>query len=159
ARLAARFARMLEATASEPGRRLDAVDLLAPAERHEILVEWSGAAAHDTDDRDAVHLLSLIAAQVAQAPDIVAIVMGEQHVTYETLWRRSRRLAAVLTAKGVRPEMRVAIGLERSIDAVVAMLGVLHAGACYVPLDLNAPAKRLAFVLESAQCVAMLTRE
>jgi aspartate racemase len=86
------------------------------------------------------------------------VVYEEQHLTYRALNARANQLAHTLQALGVGPEQRVGIGLERSAELVVGLLGVLKAGGAYVPLDPTYPPERLAFMLEDAQAQVLLTQ-
>lgn len=88
-----------------------------------------------------------VAEIAARHPDRIAVREGERELDYATLVRRASDLAAGLHARGVRPGDRVAIHLDKSTDAVVAILGVLMAGACYVPIDVRSPARRVATIL------------
>jgi amino acid adenylation domain-containing protein len=98
-----------------------------------------------------VTLAELWARQVAATPEAVAVVAGTERVTYAELDRRAGALAGRLHARGVRPESLVGIWLERSVDQVVALLGVLKAGGAYVPLDPAYPAERLRYMVEDSR--------
>src|SRR5262249_1627397 len=93
---------------------------------------------------------------VERTPEAVAVIYGEQEISYEELNQRANQLAHHLVSLGVGPEVRVGILLERSVEMVVAVLGVLKAGGAYVPMDLKAPAERVAFMLEDAQVPLLL---
>ncbi|HEX3156479.1 MAG TPA: amino acid adenylation domain-containing protein, partial [Candidatus Angelobacter sp.] len=97
--------------------------------------------------------------QAERMPEQVAVIDGEQQLTYGELNRRSNRLVYRLRALGVRPDDRVAICMERSLEMVVALLGVLKAGAAYVPLDPGYPAERLEYMLEDTQATVLLTQQ
>ncbi len=95
-------------------------------------------------------LPELFAGQVARTPDVVAVVCGADSLSYSELGTRVDRLARVLVARGVGPEQRVALMLPRGVDLVVALLGVMRAGAAYVPVDPEYPDERIAYILEDA---------
>jgi amino acid adenylation domain-containing protein len=157
ARLAAQFTTLLDAWIDAPGRRLSEVSLLAPAERHQLLVEWNGEAAPATG---AVCLHRRFEAAVDRAPEGVALSFpGEpaERLTYGELDGRANRLARHLRTAGVRPGDRVALALERSPEMVVALLAVLKAGGAYVPLDPASPADRLAFILADSGASLLVT--
>ena len=107
-------------------------------------MERDGAAAA----RDAA---GLFAAQAARTPDAVAVVFGEEALSYGDLERRANRLAHHLQSLGVGPEVVVGLCVERSLEMVVGLLGILKAGGAYLPLDPDYPAERLAFMLEDAR--------
>ncbi len=108
-----------------------------------------------TNERDLV--TQLFAAQVARAGDGVAVVCGDERLSYRELRRRARHLARLLRSSGVGPEVRVAIALERSVEMVVAVLAVLEAGGAYVPLDPAHPPRRRTFILEDSRTRLLLT--
>src|SRR5205807_8306704 len=106
----------------------------------------------------------LFAAQVARTPDAPAVVSGAETITYRELDLRSNRLAHHLRSLGVQPEVVVGLCLDRSADMLVALLGILKAGGIYLPLDPDYPRERLAFMLDDARalllvsCTALLDR-
>ena len=97
--------------------------------------------------------------QADRQPAAVAVNLAAQSLTYRDLNERANQLAHRLQKLGVGPEVPVALYLERSLDMVVAILGVLKAGGCYVPMDLAYPRERLAFMLEDAAAPVLLTQE
>ncbi|WP_406499535.1 non-ribosomal peptide synthase/polyketide synthase [Streptomyces sp. NBC_00846] len=142
--LFARWTRLLAAVAAAPDRPIGGVDLLSDEERRELLpAAESGTAA--------TSLPEMLAAQVAAMPDAVALVCGDVELTYGQLNVRANRLAHALIARGVGPERIVAVALPRSPESVVAVLGVLKAGAAYLPVDLSYPRSRIAFMLDDAR--------
>jgi non-ribosomal peptide synthetase component F len=96
--------------------------------------------------------------QVRRSPDAIALVAEGEQITYGELQRRAELLAAHLRERGVGRGSRAGIFLEHSIETVVAILGVLRAGAAYVPLDIEHPRSRLAFIIEDAQLETVLTQ-
>lgn len=101
----------------------------------------------------------LFEAQVRQTPDAVAVVFAQQQLTYQQLNCRANQVAHYLRQLGVKPEVRVGICVDRSIEMVVGILGILKAGGAYVPLDPAYPQERLAFMLEDAQIPVLLTQQ
>jgi amino acid adenylation domain-containing protein len=155
-RMAGHFSTLLAAIAGDPDRRLSELPLLASAERHQIAAEWTdtaGAAAW----RDRVH--ELFEKQAARTPDALAVVHGEERVSYRDLNARANRLARVLVRAGLRAEARVGIYLPRSVDMVAALLAVWKAGAAYVPMDPAYPEERLAFMLADSGAEALVAGE
>src|SRR5262249_34922397 len=105
---------------------------------------------------DALCIHELFEVEAARTPDAVAVVSGEERVTYAQLNARANRLARHLRGLGVGREARVALCLERSAEMVVGLLATLKAGGAYVPLDPQHPAKRLAEMLADCGAVAVL---
>ena len=99
----------------------------------------------------------MFAAQVARTPAAVAISCGERSWTYREVEEAANRLAHLLVAQGVGPGQCVALLLERSVEAIVAMLAVLKAGAAYLPIDPGLPAARIGFMLDDAAPIAAIT--
>ncbi|HEV2735383.1 MAG TPA: amino acid adenylation domain-containing protein, partial [Longimicrobiaceae bacterium] len=142
-RMAAHLHAVLEGMAAEPERRVSELALMSAEERRQVLHEWndtarpfSGAGIH-----------RLFAAQAARTPDATALVADGRVLTFAELDRAANRVAGALVRCGARPETRVALLLEPSPEAVAALIGVMKAGAAYVPLDPAAPADRLAYLL------------
>jgi amino acid adenylation domain-containing protein/non-ribosomal peptide synthase protein (TIGR01720 family) len=162
------YRRALAALAADPAAPHDAGLLLSAAERHQALVEWNGgqpAASWGAAARPgtasgpppaAASLHERFAAVAARHPRAVAVVAGAERLTYGQLDRLSDRLADRLRAAGVGPEVRVALGLERSTATVVAILGVLKAGGAYVPLDPAYPEARRDFMLRDSGARVMV---
>ncbi|MEW5927747.1 MAG: non-ribosomal peptide synthase/polyketide synthase [Gemmatimonadota bacterium] len=156
ARLLDRFGHLLEEVAAHPERRLSAVPLLRGAERARVLEEWN---ATEAAYRRGLCVHELFAGQAARTPDAVALASGEESLTYAELERAANRVAHALAARGVGPDVRVGICLERGVPAIVAILGVLKAGGAYVPLDPAHPEERLRGLLRDAGARVLLTRE
>src|SRR4030095_9032047 len=116
--------------------------LLSDAER-QTLADWSATDAAYPQDAT---IAALFEAQAALAPDVVAIIAGEEQLTYGDLNRRANRLAHHLVTLGVGEETAVGVFMPRTIDMVVALLGVLKCGAVYVPLDPDYPTQPLALL-------------
>ncbi|WP_437759618.1 non-ribosomal peptide synthase/polyketide synthase [Sorangium sp. So ce1389] len=153
--MAGYYLRALEAMVREPRAAPLAVSLLAPEERARLLEAWNATAArHDGP----ATVGELFAAQAARSPDAAAVVIEGAALTYGELDRRSAALARHLVARGVGPETRVAVCMERSLELVVALLGVTRAGGAYVPIDPGYPAERQAFVLADAGARVLLTQ-
>ncbi|MFF1789686.1 non-ribosomal peptide synthase/polyketide synthase [Kitasatospora sp. NPDC058243] len=142
--LVARWTRLLAAVAAAPDQPIGGIELLSAEERRELLPAVEGGAA-------GVSLPELFAAQVAVVPDEVALVCGDAELTYRELNSRANRFAHALVARGVGPEQVVAVALPRSVESVVAVLGVLKAGAAYLPVDPAYPRARIDFMLADAR--------
>ncbi|MEV0041783.1 amino acid adenylation domain-containing protein, partial [Streptomyces sp. NPDC050804] len=151
AALVRRWTLLLEAVTADPELPIGGIDLLGAEERHRLL-ERDNATARDVG---AVPLPQAFVARVAAAPDAIALVCGEVELTYRQLDARANRFARALIAGGVGPEQVVAVSLPRSVEWVVAVLGVLKAGAAYLPVDPAYPRSRIAFMLDDA-CPAVV---
>ncbi|WP_413754280.1 non-ribosomal peptide synthase/polyketide synthase [Streptomyces sp. R-74717] len=142
--LFARWTKLLAAVAAAPDRPIGGIDLLSDDERRELLPAAEGGSA-------TMSLPEMLAAQVEATPDAIALVRGETELTYGQLNARANRFAHALIARGVGPEQIVAVALPRSLESVVAVLGVLKAGAAYLPVDPSYPQSRIAFMLDDAR--------
>ena len=151
-RLAHHLRVLLAALAAAPDRPLGTLDLVDDAERARVLTEWQRG------DLPGPHppFTEVFAAQAARTPDATAVVCGGDRRTFAQVDAEANRLARWLTAHGAGPERLVALRLPRSADLVVAMLGVLKAGAAYVPVDPGLPADRIEFLLADTQPAVVL---
>ena len=151
--IATRLVRLLEAAGADPQQPIGRLELLAFEERRQILIDWNDTACevpHTT-------LPSLFEAQVRRSPEATALVSEESTLTYAELNREANRLAHLLIGQGIGPEDLVALALPRSSEMVVCLLAILKSGAAYLPLDPDHPAERLAYMLQDAQPVCVLT--
>ena len=128
---------------------------IMPADELHDLLYGRNDTALDYDRAVCVH--QLIERQVDQTPDAVAVVYGKSALTYRQLDGEANKLAHALIARGVGPDSLVGIHLGRSVEMVVAVLGVHKAGGAYVPLDPDFPAERIAYMVEDSQAVAVIT--
>ncbi|MFD5799698.1 AMP-binding protein, partial [Streptomyces diastatochromogenes] len=131
---------------------LSAVRVLDEAATQQVLAEWNDTAAEVAP----LTVPELFAAQVARTPDAVAVVAGGTELSYAELDARANRLARYLIGRGVRPESVVGVCLERGVELLVAVLGVLKAGGAYMTIDPEYPAQRVAYMLEDAKPRALL---
>ncbi len=158
-RLLGHLRTLLEGVLENRETRLSELPWLTAAERRQ-LVAWSDTA---RDYGPAITLHALIKEQVERTPEAVAVVFEGEVMTYRELHHRAGALARRLRRLGVGPESLVAVAAERSLELVVALLGVLEAGAAYVPIDPSYPAERLAYMLDDSQAAAarpvVLTQE
>ncbi|MCI3928681.1 non-ribosomal peptide synthetase [Streptomyces sp. AN091965] len=151
--LAARFTRVLRQLAVDPGARLSSVDPLVPGERERLLRAFNDTEVSTPD----LTVPALFEQRVAAAPDAVAVVCGATSLTYRELDARADRIARELVRRGVGPDALVAVALPRSAELVVALLGVVKAGAGYVPVDPGHASARLGLVLADAAPRLVLT--
>ena len=155
-RMAGHFRMLLESIAADQNRPISSLPLLTDLERHQLLDEWNDTAADYPKDK-CIH--RLFEEQVERTPDAIAVEFEESRITYRDLNQRANQLAHYLMVLGIGPEKLVGICIERSLEMVVGLLGILKAGAAYVPLDPAYPKERLEFMLHDAQVSAVLTQE
>lgn len=147
---------LLVGMAANPQQRLQDLPLLTKTERHLCLVTWNNT---QTEYPLNLCLHQLIEAQVEKTPDAVAIVFAEQQLTYQQLNSRANQLAHYLQKLGVKPEVKVGICIERSLEMIVGLLGILKAGGAYVPIDPDYPPQRQGFIVQDCQISLLLTQE
>ncbi len=151
ARLAGQYERLLAAALAAPATPLRELPLLSPAERHQVLLDWNDTASRALAERaETRRLHELIAEQAARTPGAVAVVDEAEALDYRELLGRAGALAARLRSRGVGPGSRVGVAAERSVGMVAGLLGVLLAGAAYVPLDPDYPRQLLGYLLEDS---------
>ena len=155
--IAARLVRVLEQVAADPQARVSQVEIVDAAERRRLLVEWNDSAVPGPGGTRPQTLAALFTAQADRVPDAVAVVCGDEVWSYRGLDERSSRLARYLIDAGAGPEAVVAVAVERSALMVAAVLGVLKAGAAYLPVDPGYPAARIEFMLADARPVSVVT--
>ena len=153
--LAERLEQVLVAMTADPARRLSLVDLL-DAGQHARLDGWGNRAVL-TQPATGVSIPVLFAAQVARAPEAVALTFQGQSKTYREVAEATNRLAHLLASHGVGPGECVALMFSRSIDAIVAILAVLKTGAAYLPIDPAHPRARVEFMVKDAAPIAAIT--
>lgn len=154
-RFASHFHHLLASAVADPARRLSEIPFLTTAELQQLLLTWNVT---QTPYRFTCCLHQLFEAQVERDPTRVAVIAQDESLSYQDLNQRADRLAAYLQHIGVRPETRVGICVERSLDFVIAILGTLKAGGVYVPLDPAYPGERLDFMLADSQAQVLLTQ-
>ncbi len=154
ARMLGHLDNILATLSADLGLPLQSVPLLGAAERHQVLCEWNGSAEAEPGGRC---LHEVFAEQAARRPGAEAVVCGEDRLTYGELDRRANRLARHLRRLGVGPEVPVAVCLDRSVEMVIAILGVLKAGGAYVPFDPAYPRERLALMLKDSRAPVAVT--
>ncbi|HJT30041.1 MAG TPA: amino acid adenylation domain-containing protein, partial [Pyrinomonadaceae bacterium] len=156
ARMAAHFKTTLAKLINDPSLPVSQLPLLSAAEQQQLLVDWNATTAPFFDEA-CIH--ELIEQQTRRTPGAVALVFEGEQLTYSELDEKANQLARYLRARGVGAETRVGVLLERSIQLVVALLGVLKAGGAYVPLDSEYPGERLSFMAEDASLALVITGE
>ncbi|MDZ8263386.1 non-ribosomal peptide synthetase [Nostoc sp. ChiQUE01b] len=155
-RLGENFQTLLAGIVANPDQKVADLPLLTSGERQQLLVEWNQTQV-DYPQQTCIH--QLFEAQVKRVPDSVAAIFADQQITYRQLNARANQLARHLQALGVGPDVLVGICLERSLDAIVALLGILKAGGAYIPLDPAYPQQRLSLMVSDSQLSVLLTQQ
>ena len=154
-RMLEHFRILLEGVVRKPETRIGALRILPTDERERLLVDWNQTAAEF--DTKCIH--ELFEEQVERTPEEIAVVAETGQLTYKELNRRANQLAHYLRQRGVGPEVLVGVCVERSLEMVVGLLGIMKAGGAYVPLDPAYPAERLRFMLEDSSASLLLTQQ
>jgi amino acid adenylation domain-containing protein len=155
-RLIGHFQTLLEGIVANPDQSIATLPLLTEAERQKFLLEWNRTQIEYPKNSG---IQKLFEAQVERTPDALAVICGEERLSYQELNRRANQLAHHLQAFGVGPEVFVGIFVERSLAMVVGLMGILKAGGAYVPLDPMYPRERLAYMLADARTPILLTQQ
>ena len=153
--MARHYINLIRSALATPALPLHSLDVLSPLDRQTLLQNFNPAAT----PLPHFMLPALFERQAAQTPNAAAVVSGEISLSFAELNERANHLAHHLINLGVGPENLVGIALNRSIDMIVALLGVLKAGASYLPLDLDLPEARLQQMLADAAPVVVLSRK
>ncbi|MBN3927684.1 amino acid adenylation domain-containing protein, partial [Nostoc sp. NMS4] len=156
ARMLGHFETMLAGILANPEQRISELPLLTPGERQQLLIELNNT---QTDYPRQACIHQLFEAQVESTPDAVAVVFQNEQLTYRELNSRANQLAHYLRSLGVQTNELVGICLDRSLEMVVGVLGILKAGAAYLPLDPKHPQARTAFMVEDSQVKVLLTQQ
>jgi arthrofactin-type cyclic lipopeptide synthetase C len=146
---------LVQALEQAPERAISQLSILSTAERRQLLVQFN-ASSRDFPREQTVH--RLFEAQAQLRPQAVAAVHGSESLSYAELNQRANRLAHHLLDLGVQPGDNVALLLPRSFELLLGQLAISKCAAVYVPLDINAPAERLGFMLDDCQAVLLLTQ-
>jgi len=155
-RLLGHLQTLLESIAARPSQRVGQLELLTPREQA-ALVEWNQTTARDY--RQDLCLHEMFEAQVERTPGRIAAVHQDEELTYRELNVRANKLAHYLQRLGVGPETCVGILMERSLEMLVALFGILKTGGAYVPLDPEYPQERLGFMLADSGARVLLTQQ
>jgi amino acid adenylation domain-containing protein len=152
-RIAGWLVRVLESAADDPEQRVSQIEVLSPAERRRLLAGWNDTAVAV----QAATLTRLFEAQAARTPQAAAVISEDGTLSYAELNQAANQVARLLAARGIGPEQMVAVSVERSARLPVALLGVLKAGAAYLPVDPGYPQARIAYILADARPAALIT--
>jgi acyl-CoA synthetase (AMP-forming)/AMP-acid ligase II/acyl carrier protein len=155
-RMFGHYQTILEAVTADPDQRVSQLPLLTDAERSQLLVQWNDT---KVDYPSCASIHESFEAQAARTPDRVALVFERQTLSYGELNHRANQLAHHLRGLGVGRNVLVGLCVKRSLDMVVGLLGILKAGAAYVPMDPDYPRERLRYILEDSKASVILTED
>ncbi|MGC3976297.1 MAG: AMP-binding protein [Nitrospira sp.] len=156
ARLQEHFVRLLEELVRHPGDKIGSLPLMSEEETQQTVLAW-GQPSATADDLLCLH--RMIESQTMLTPEAVAVEQGEQSLTYRELDARANRLAHYLRRRGVEPGVVVGLCLERSLNMIVGLLGILKSGGAYLPLDADYPTERLEYMLRDSQVRVLVTQQ
>jgi len=154
-RMVGHYFTLLEAAAAKPESKVGQLPLLTAPEREQLLVDWNRT---QTDYPKARYVHELFAEQAARTPDAIAVVFDDKQLTYRELDAKSNQLARHLRKLGVTTDTLVGVCVERSLEMVIGLLGILKSGGAYVPLDPRYPKDRIEYVLKDATAPVLLTQ-
>lgn len=154
--IAEHFHNLLTAVVENPETPVGKLPILSEKEKQQILREWNNTQTDFPQDK-CIH--ELFEEQVEKTPDAVAVIFEEEKLTYRELNSRANQLANYLQKLGVKPEELVGICVERSLEMIVGLLGIIKAGGVYVPLDPGYPPERIDYMLVDSQASILLTQE
>src|SRR6185369_8372541 len=154
-RMVQHFEQLLESIVAAVQQPVQQLRMVGAADRQQLLVEWN----QTSSAYPQLSIQELFEQQAAKTPDAVAVIFEDEQLSYRELNERANQLAHYLHEQGVGLESLVGISLERSVELVVALLGVLKAGGAYLPLDADYPPERLALMLGEAKVTVLLTQQ
>ncbi|KOP26728.1 amino acid adenylation protein [Hapalosiphon sp. MRB220] len=154
--IAENFNQLVASVINNPEEVISRLNILSDRTLHQILFKFNKTETNYPKNK-CIH--QLFAEQVERTPDNIAIVFNNQQLTYTELNRRANQLAHYLQSLGVGAEVLVGICVERSLEMLIGILGILKAGGVYIPLDPHYPQERLAFMLEDTQVSILLTQQ
>ena len=137
-------------------QEISRIDILSPEERGRLLNQWNDTAA-DYGKVECLH--RLFEQQVARTPSSLALMFNDISLTYQELNERANQLAHYIIAQGGGPDSIIGVFMERSLEMVIALFGIMKAGAAYLPLEPDLPGRRLSFILEESRTRLLLTRK
>lgn len=155
-RMAIHFENWLQELVDAPDVSIASLELLPKEERHKIVVDWNRTEA-TVPENTCLH--DLFIEQARKTPELIAAEMGSETITYRELERRSNQLAHYLIMLGVRPNTPVGLCMNRSLELVISIFGIVKAGGAFIPLDTELPEARMAHLLESSKTDICITQQ
>lgn len=155
-RLSKHYQNLLSSTIQHPDQPLSTLNFLTPTEHNKLLHQWNNTT---VDYGEAICLHTLFEQQAAKTPDAIALISTETQYSYQELNKKANQLAHYLQEQGIGPDDLIAIFMTRSIEMIIAIYGIIKAGAAYVPLEPELPDQRLTFILSDTKAKFILTQE
>ncbi|MEZ4692391.1 MAG: AMP-binding protein, partial [Ignavibacteria bacterium] len=150
------FTELLNSVAENPGNKIGSLPMLTKEEEHQILSEFNGKVVDYPKDKT---IFELFEEQVQKTPDSIAVVFEDKTLTFKELDEKSNQLAHYLQSKGVKIETFVPICLERSLEMIIGLFGIMKSGGAYVPVDPEYPQERINFLLEDTSASIVVSRK
>ncbi|RHC79098.1 non-ribosomal peptide synthetase [Parabacteroides merdae] len=147
---------LVESVVSNPTINISELEILTPDEKYKLFTKWNNTNFDYPKDK-CIH--QLFEEQVEKNPENIAVIYGEESLTYKELNKKSNQLAHYLREKGVKPDSFVGICIERSLEMIVGLFGILKAGGCYVPIDPSYPKERISYILNDSNCQILLSKK
>jgi len=154
-RMAGHFNALLQSIGADPGQRLCELALLTTAEHRQLTLDWNRIEPRHEEVRT---IQAVIERHARDFRNALAVIFRDEQLTYGELNSRANKIAHYLKRVGVGPETRVGVCLNRCVDMIIGVLGVLKTGAAYVPLDPEYPEERIAFMMKDASVSVLLTQ-
>ena len=155
-RTAGHICEVINKLAEDPSIVVEDIEIITQEEKQQILYDFNDTKAEYPKDKT-IH--QLFEEQVEKTPDNIALVFEGNQLTYRELNEKSNQLARLLRAKGVKPDSIVGIMVERSVEMIIGIMGVLKAGGTYLPIDPDYPSDRILFMLEDSSATVLLTQK
>ncbi len=155
-RMAQNFISLCQAICTSPTAKISELEFISEAEKQQLLIGYNQTQTDYPQDK-CIHQVFMD--QVAIGPDKIAVVYQDQALSYQQLYDKSHALALYLQSLGVKPDSLVGLCVERSLEMMVGILGILQAGGAYVPLDPDYPKERLSHMLQDSQAAIVLSQE
>ncbi len=146
---------ILNSIANNTNLRLSELEMLSEQEKYQLLVEFNDTKAEYPKDKT---IYKLFEQHAAETPDDIAVMYGEEAITYKELDTSSNQLARTLREKGAKPNSIVGIIADRSFKMIIGIMGILKAGAAYLPIDPEYPEDRIGYILEDSKTELLLTQ-
>ena len=155
-RTAGHICEVINKLAEDPSIVVEDIEIITQEEKQQILYDFNDTKAEYPKDKT-IH--QLFEEQVEKTPDNIAVVYEDRQLTYRELNEKSNQLARLMRRKGVKPDSIVGIMVERSLEMIIGIMGVLKAGGAYLPIDPNYPADRIRFMLEDSEATLLLSHK